>query len=105
MITFSRRFLAAGSLFFASFMGLLIAAEVEQARAEYPGGFSRPPSQGKNYNTWKDAQGPDVGVGKIDLERLPSQVDNSTREQFPPIYKQRWGDMWSVRSDRIYLYL
>jgi len=48
-------------------MGLLIAAEVEQARAEYPGGFSRPPSQGKDYNTWKDAQGPDVGVGKIDL--------------------------------------
>jgi len=91
MITFSRRFLAAGSLFFASFMGLLIAAEVEQARAEYPGGFSRPPSQGKDYNTWKDAQGPDVGVGKIDLERLPSQVDNSIREQFPPIYKQRWG--------------
>ena len=91
MIIFSRRLLAAGSFLLANFMGLLIAAEVGQARAEYPGGFSRPPSQGKDYNTWEDAQGPDVGVGKIDLQRLPSRVDNSTREQFPPIYKQRWG--------------
>lgn len=65
MITFSKRFLAAGSLLFANFMGLLVADEVKQARAEYPGGFSRPPSQGKDYNTWKDAQGPDVGVEKL----------------------------------------
>lgn len=65
MIIFSRRLLAAGSFLLANFMGLLIAAEVGQARAEYPGGFSRPPSQGKDYNTWEDAQGPDVGVGKI----------------------------------------
>jgi hypothetical protein len=47
MITFSSRFLAAGTLLFSNFMWPLVADEVEQARAEYPGGFSRPPSQGK----------------------------------------------------------
>ena len=91
MITFSKRFLATGGLLFASFMGPLVADEGDQARAEYPGGFSRPPSQGKTYDTWKDAKGPDVGEMKVDLKRLPSKVDNSAREQFPPIYKQRWG--------------
>ena len=91
MITFSSRFLAARTLLFSNFMWPLVAGEVEQARAEYPGGFSRPPSQGKDYNTWKNAKGPDVGETKIDLKRLPSKVDNSTRKQFPPIYKQRWG--------------
>lgn len=61
------------------------------AQAAYPGPFSRPPSMGKEYNTWSDAKGPDVGAAVVDLNRLPSRVDNSTRPQFPPIYKQRGG--------------
>ena len=46
---------------------------------------------GKEYNTWSDATGPDVGVTTVDIKRLPSRVDNSTRPQFPPIYKQKGG--------------
>jgi hypothetical protein len=61
------------------------------ARAAYPGPFSRPPSAGKDYDTWRDAKGPDVGETPVDINRLPSRVDNSTRPQFPPIYKQKGG--------------
>jgi hypothetical protein len=61
------------------------------AQADYPKPFSRPPSMGENYDTWKDAKGPDVGVTKVDPARLPSRVDNSTRPEFPPIYKQNGG--------------
>ncbi|HSP42218.1 MAG TPA: hypothetical protein VLO11_05065 [Luteolibacter sp.] len=62
-----------------------------EARAAYPRPFSRPPSMGKNYDTWADAAGPDVGEVKPDITRLPSRVDNSTRPQYPPVYKQIWG--------------
>lgn len=66
-----------------------------KARVAYPTPFSRPSSQGKDYNTWQDATGPDIGktisTKKDFLDRLPSRVDNSTRSEFPPIYKQRWG--------------
>ena len=46
---------------------------------------------GKDYNTWRDATGPDIGETAVDVRRLPSRVDNSTRPQFPPIYKQKGG--------------
>ena len=88
MITTPRHFLAACSLF--CFFPAL-ADDYSKARAAYPGSFSRPPSQGKDYNTWSDAKGPDVGETKIDPKRLPSRVDNSTRPEFPPVYKQKWG--------------
>ena len=61
------------------------------AQAAYPRPFSRPGSMGKEYNTWRDAKGPDVGGTTVDVKRLPSRVDNSTRPQFPPIYKQKGG--------------
>ncbi|MCX8494626.1 MAG: hypothetical protein ORN51_00395, partial [Akkermansiaceae bacterium] len=61
------------------------------ACAAYPQPFSRPPSMGENYDTWRDAKGPDVGGTPVDISRLPSRVDNSTRPQFPPIYKQKGG--------------
>lgn len=63
----------------------------DQAHAAYPGHFTRPPSLGKDYDTWADATGPDIGENKADPKRLPSRVDNSTRPQFPAIYKQKWG--------------
>lgn len=65
--------------------------EASQARAAYPRPFSRPRSQGSDYNTWKGAAGPDVGEIKVDPKRLPSRVDNSKRPEYPAIYKQRWG--------------
>jgi len=46
---------------------------------------------GDKYDTWCDAKGPDIGVTTADLGRLPSRVDNSTRPEFPPIYKQNGG--------------
>ncbi len=46
---------------------------------------------GEKYDTWRDAKGPDIGETKVDISRLPSRVDNSTRPQFPPIYKQKGG--------------
>ena len=61
------------------------------AHAAYPQPFSRPDSMGENYDTWRDATGPDVGATPVDINRLPSRVDNSTRPQFPPIYKQQGG--------------
>ena len=61
------------------------------ARAAYPEPFSRPGAAGKEYNTWGGAKGPDVGGTAVDVNRLPSRVDNSTRPQFPPIYKQKGG--------------
>ncbi|MDA7882026.1 PQQ-binding-like beta-propeller repeat protein [Akkermansiaceae bacterium] len=88
MINTSRPLLAACSLF--CFFPAL-ADDYSEARAAYPGHFSRPPSQGKGYNTWADASGPDVGETKVDPKRLPSRVDNSERPEFPPVYKQRWG--------------
>jgi hypothetical protein len=69
-----------------------IAAETDSAaHAAYPKPFSRPPSMGGDYDTWRDAKGPDIGETAVDISRLPSRVDNSTRPQFPPIYKQKGG--------------
>lgn len=65
-------------------------SKVKNAHAVYPG-FSRPPSQGKDYDTWAESKGPDVGVKKVALDRLPSRVDNSARPQYPRVYKQKWG--------------
>jgi hypothetical protein len=65
--------------------------EAEKATLAYPSPFSRPPSRGKDYNTWQNARGLDVGEAEVDVNRLPSRVDNSTRPEFPPIYKQKWG--------------
>lgn len=71
---------------------LLVADEVDRpAHAAYPRPFSRPNAMGKDYNTWRDAKGPDIGETIVDVKRLPSRVDNSTRPQFPPIYKQKGG--------------
>lgn len=61
------------------------------AQAAYPKPFSRPPSMGDGYDTWQDAKGPDVGEITVEASRLPSFVDNSTRPEFPPIYKQHGG--------------
>ena len=61
------------------------------ACATYPKPFSRPHSMGGDYDTWRDATGPDIGETPVDISRLPSRVDNSTRPQFPPIYKQKGG--------------
>jgi len=70
----------------------VVAEESHDApRAAYPRPFSRPPSMGKDYNTWRDAKGPDVGETAVDIARLPSRVDNSTRPEFPPIYQQYGG--------------
>lgn len=66
-------------------------ASLDRARAAYPRPFSRPGSQGSDYDTWADAEGPDVGEAVVDPARLPSRVDNSARPEFPGIYKQRWG--------------
>ena len=90
MIAFPERLLAYG-LVLTGPVGALIAEDSDKARAEYPGSFSRPPSQGKDYDTWADAEGPDVGEAKVDPKRLPSRIDNSDRPQFPPVYKQKWG--------------
>jgi hypothetical protein len=76
----------------------MITATAEEATVAYPGHFSRPPSQGKEYNTWADATGPDVGEKKPELKRLPSRVDNSSRPEFPPVYKQRWGSCGQFAS-------
>ncbi len=69
----------------------LVGAEDSPASAAYPNPFSRPPSMGEKYDSWSDAKGPDIGETKVDLSRLPSRVDNSTRPQFPPIYRQNGG--------------
>ncbi|MDB4419245.1 hypothetical protein N9291_01435 [bacterium] len=87
----TKRFRISCYLILSGSFGPVIANENQQAHAAYPGYFSRPPSEGKSYNTWADATGPDIGETKIDPARLPSRVDNSARPQFPPIYKQKWG--------------
>ena len=61
-----------------------------QPHIAYPG-WSRPSSEGKRYDTWKDAKGPDIGAIQVDRGRLPARVDNSDRPQFPPIYRQTYG--------------
>ena len=66
-------------------------AEEEGPHAAYPRPFSRPPSMGQDYNTWRDAKGPDVGETSPDPRRLPKRVDNAERPEFPPVYKQKGG--------------
>jgi hypothetical protein len=61
------------------------------ARAAYPAPFSRPSMMGESYDTWRDTTLPDIGEVPVDISRLPSRVDNSTRPQFPPIYQQKGG--------------
>jgi hypothetical protein len=68
-----------------------LAGDGDVPSVAYPRPFSRPPSMGPDYNTWRDAQGPDIGEVKLDVARLPSRVDNSTRPEFPPIYRQIGG--------------
>ena len=51
----------AACLIFTGLCGALVAENSDSARAEYPGSFSRPPSQGRDYDTWSEATGPDVG--------------------------------------------
>ena len=72
-------------------MVAVIAEEDKAPRAAYPRPFSRPPSMGDDYDTWRDAKGPDIGETTVDINRLPTRVDNSTRPEFPPIYKQNGG--------------
>ena len=72
-------------------LAIVMAADGDAARAAYPRPFSRPPSMGKDYDTWLGAKGPDVGESSVDINRLPSRVDNSIRPEFPPIYQQRGG--------------
>jgi hypothetical protein len=61
------------------------------ANTAYPKPFSRPTSMGDTYDTWSDAKGPDIGETSVELDRLPTRVDNSTRPEFPPIYRQNGG--------------
>ena len=83
------------SLGFSGFSSRALAEtgklDTDKARVAYPGGFSRPPSEGKDYNTWGDAVGPDIGETEVDVERLPSRVDNSERPEYSVVYKQKWG--------------
>ena len=92
MTSFPRYFTLAAFIFSSGSITPVMADDADSpARAAYPGPFSRPPSTGKDYDTWRDATGPDIGETPVDISRLPSRVDNSTRPQFPPIYKQKGG--------------
>jgi hypothetical protein len=91
MLSFSQhRFLTACFIISSPIVSLAEEADAP-AQAAYPRPFSRPNSMGKDYDTWRDAKGPDVGETTVDISRLPSRVDNSTRPQFPPIYRQKGG--------------
>ena len=80
------------SIFISASITMMMAEDADSpAHAAYPKPFSRPNSMGEDYDTWRDATGPDVGETPVDISRLPSRVDNSTRPQFPPIYKQKGG--------------
>lgn len=72
-----------------------VAADTAADSADHPRVvyeyFMRPPGPGRDYDTWADANGPDVGETDADPKRLPSRVDNSQRPEFPPIYRQRYG--------------
>lgn len=93
MFTLSRTTLPRtfSGLIFSILTGSVTGDDNNEAGVAYPDHFSRPPSQGKDYDTWRDAGGPDVGEVKVDPKRLPSRVDNSERPEFPPVYKQKWG--------------
>lgn len=92
MIKFPKRLPLFSCLVFAGPTGIALADEADgKAQLAYPGSFSRPPSMGKDYDTWADASGPDIGEVKVSVDRLPARVDNSARPEFPPVYKQKWG--------------
>ena len=92
MIAFSQHHFLAACLILSCPMTTVVANDADTpAQAAYPKPFSRPPSMGKDYDTWRDAKGSDIGETPTDIRRLPSRVDNSTRPQFPPIYKQNGG--------------
>ncbi|MEM9021632.1 MAG: hypothetical protein AAGC44_13800 [Planctomycetota bacterium] len=63
----------------------------DAARAAAYTFFMRPPGPGKQYDTWADASGPDIGEVDADPDRLPPRVDNSERPEFPPVYRQIHG--------------
>ncbi len=91
-------------LLLAVHVGLAGASAVSAAEttntlphAAYPY-WAKPSALGKDHDTWQDAVGPDVGERTVDPARLPSRVDNSSRPQFPPIYKQRWGSCGQFAS-------
>ena len=82
----------ASFIFISTSITPLMADDADSpAQGAYPKPFSRPSSMGNDYDTWSDATGPDIGETPVDISRLPSRVDNSTRPQFPPIYKQKGG--------------
>ena len=92
MTSLSQHLSLAVCIVFSGPMATVMADDIDSpAHAAYPRPFSRPPSMGKDYDTWRDAKGPDIGETTVDIGRLPSRVDNSTRPQFPPIYKQKGG--------------
>jgi hypothetical protein len=92
MTTSFQQFCFAAFIFIASSIAAVTADDADSpAKASYPAPFSRPPTMGKDYDTWDAAKGPDIGETPVDANRLPSRVDNSTRPQFPPIYKQDGG--------------
>jgi hypothetical protein len=92
MASSSRSFVPAACILLACPAAALMAGDADSpAQAAYPRPFSRPPSMGDGYDTWRGAKGPDIGKTPVDARRLPSRVDNSTRPQFPPIYKQNGG--------------
>lgn len=78
-------------LFFLSLAAPAMADDTGKAQVAYPRPFSRPPSEGKDYNTWQGANGADVGEVTVKADRLPSRVDNAKRPQYPPVYEQKWG--------------
>ena len=84
-----RHFLLAAGILSCPLTAVMADDEDAPAQAAYPMPFSRPASMGKEYNTWRDAKGCDAGDTTVDVKRLPSRVDNSTRPQFPPVYKQK----------------
>ncbi|MEI6235775.1 MAG: hypothetical protein WCT04_22185 [Planctomycetota bacterium] len=92
MLSLLRHPKLASLIFISASITTIMAADADSSpHAAYPKPFSRPQSMGENYDTWRDAKGPDVGKTPVDISRLPSRVDNSTRPQFPPIYKQKGG--------------
>jgi hypothetical protein len=92
MATLHQLLITAASIVISCPVATVMADDADApAQAAYPKPFSRPSSMGEGYDTWSDAKGPDIGEATVDPSRLPSRVDNSTRPEFPPIYKQHGG--------------
>ncbi len=90
-VNYLKPWVTSGAITLIALMNTSLAADTEQAHSAYPSYFTRPGSQGTDYNTWLGAKNPDIGETKVKAERLPSRVDNSKRPQYPPIYEQKWG--------------